>query len=360
MIVDRPAAGHLLITPVRGLPEIVPGDDLAALIGGCVELADGDVLVVAQKIVSKAEGALIAPEPGETRAEARRRVARQQAARVVADAPWALIVETAHGFVCANAGIDASNVPGEALALLPSDPDASAQRLRAGLLDRTGADVAVIVADTFGRPWRLGQTDVAIGVAGIAALRREAGTADREGMLLEVTEPAVVDELAAAADLVRRKADGVPAVVVRGFAFERDDRASARDLVRPPELDLFARGRGALADVLAHPVREPLGGPVSEPDRLRALRAAKQHTGADVVVTDAPDATSFRFDATAGRALAAGVAAGILMAALADLGYVTEHAAGGTRTIVVRAGIQMRSPRSSCAGRDGASIDIQE
>jgi coenzyme F420-0:L-glutamate ligase / coenzyme F420-1:gamma-L-glutamate ligase len=230
------------IVPVHGLAEIERGDDLAGLIARHAELVDGDVVVVAQKVVSKAEGALARPQPGEDRAAARRRIAREQAARIVADTPWVLITETPHGFVCANGGVDASNVPGESLALLPVDPDASARRIREGLRSRAGVDVAVVVSDTFGRPWRMGQTDVAIGVAGLRPIRDERGATDRHGASLEVTEVAVADELAGAADLVRRKADGVPVVVVRGFRWEPDEAATARQLIRPPEQDLFRRG----------------------------------------------------------------------------------------------------------------------
>jgi coenzyme F420-0:L-glutamate ligase/coenzyme F420-1:gamma-L-glutamate ligase len=230
----------LTIVPVEGLPEVCEGDDLAALIAAATTLVDGDVVVVAQKVVSKAEGAFAEPAPGEDREAARRRLARREAARIVAEAPWTLIVETAHGFVCANAGIDASNVLGERLTLLPVDPDASARRLREGLRARTGRTVAVVVGDTFGRPWRLGQTDVAIGLAGIAPLRVE--RVDRDGRPLTVTAIAVVDAVAAAADLVRRKAGGVPVVVVRGLDYDVDDDATARDLVRPAADDLFPRG----------------------------------------------------------------------------------------------------------------------
>ncbi|MGH3665903.1 MAG: coenzyme F420-0:L-glutamate ligase, partial [Egibacteraceae bacterium] len=174
------------VVPILGLPEIAQGDDLAALVAEHAGLRDGDVLVVAQKVVSKAEGAVVAVDP-EERDDQRRELARQQAVRVVADAPWALIVETATGLVCANAGIDASNVADGWLALLPEDPDASARRLRDGLRATAGVQVAVIVADTFGRPWRVGQTDVAIGVAGLHPIRDERGGLDRQGVPLQVT-----------------------------------------------------------------------------------------------------------------------------------------------------------------------------
>ncbi|MBW3579121.1 MAG: coenzyme F420-0:L-glutamate ligase [Actinobacteria bacterium] len=235
------------ISALPDVPEVRPGDDLAALVvaacrAGAWTLADGDVLCVAQKVVSKAEGALVTLAAGEDPIDARRRIAREQAARIVAEAADVLITETEHGFVCANAGVDASNVPPGMLSLLPTDPDASARRLAAALRQRGGVEVGVVISDTFGRPWRLGQTDVAIGVAGIAPLRDERGGLDRHGRRLEVTLVAVADELAAAADLARRKAGGVPFVVIRGAAVERDRDGSARQLLRPADEDLFRRG----------------------------------------------------------------------------------------------------------------------
>ncbi|HVM21068.1 MAG TPA: coenzyme F420-0:L-glutamate ligase, partial [Egibacteraceae bacterium] len=196
----------LTVIPVTGLPEVRHGDDLPALIAGAADLQDGDVVVVSQKVVSKVEGAVVSLQAGEGAAEARRRLAREQATEVVADSPWVLIVRTRHGLVCANAGIDASNVEPGLLTLLPDDPDRSARLIRDGLRAAAGVDVAVIVSDTFGRPWRNGQTDVAIGVAGLVPVRDERGAADRFGTTLDVTEAAVADELAGAADLVRTKA----------------------------------------------------------------------------------------------------------------------------------------------------------
>lgn len=243
-------ASELRIVAVPGLPEIGPGDDLAELICGAVAPLDGDVVVVAQKVVSKAEGAFAAPSPGETIHAARRRIAHEQATEIVADAPRVLVVRTAHGLVCANAGIDASNVTQGRLTLLPDDPDDSAARLRAGIAHLTGVDVAVIITDTFGRPWREGHVDVAIGVAGLEPVRDERGSADRHGLPLTATQTAVADEIAAAADLVRAKADGVPVVIVRGLTFAGSDTATAADLIRAREGDLFGRGRGMLSAVL--------------------------------------------------------------------------------------------------------------
>jgi coenzyme F420-0:L-glutamate ligase/coenzyme F420-1:gamma-L-glutamate ligase len=248
--------GEIRVIPVRGLPEVRAGDDLARLIadalgGSGVDPADGDVLVVAQKVVSKAEGRLVplsAVEPSaiactfaaEYGKDARQvEVVLREARRVVRMERGVLIVETHHGLVCANAGVDASNVEGEeVVCLLPVDPDASAERLRAGLASLTGRDMAVIISDTFGRPWREGQTNVAIGVAGMHPLRSYIGQHDQYGYELRVTALCVADELAGAAELVMGKVDRVPVAIVRGAAFEPGD-AGARSLVRPAERDLF-------------------------------------------------------------------------------------------------------------------------
>lgn len=316
-------AGVVQILPVAGLPEVAPGDDLAGLIATHTDLEDGDVVVVASKIVSKAEGAVERPRAGESRHQARARIMADQAARVVADAPWVTIVETRHGFVCANAGVDASNVADGDLVLLPTDPDASARRIRDGLRAAVGVDVGVVVGDTFGRPWRVGQTDVALGVAGVPALRSEIGDRDRHGQSLEVTEAAIGDEIAGAADLVRRKADGVPVVVVRGLVFEPDDGASGQDLLRPSQLDLFRRGRGGLASAL---VAEPATytAPVDPRDLWRAQATVEAICGSGVRLRqarprDRRPGTEMRVDADVPAS--AGVAAGLLLALLVDLGY---------------------------------------
>ena len=236
---------------VIGLPtpvEVLPGDDvvevlLDAAAEAGVELRDGDVVCVASKVVAKAEGAFVPLPAGLDPDDARRLLAREQARRVVADTPHVLVVETRHGFVCAMAGIDTSNLPGDDVALLlPADPDASASALRQRLLEATGADVGVVVTDTFGRPWRLGQTDVALGVAGLVALRDDRGTADRTGRELQVTQVAVADQVAAAADLVRGKADGTPFVLLRGLTVAGD--GTGRDLLRPAAQDVFRTGPG--------------------------------------------------------------------------------------------------------------------
>ncbi len=323
----------ITILPVTGLPEIGPDDDVAALIAERARLVDGDVVAVAQKIISKAEAAFL-PLHGADPTTARRRLAREHATAVVAEAPWALIVRTAHGFVCANAGIDASNVEGGVLLALPDDPDLSARRLRDDLRARTGAQVAVVVTDTFGRPWRLGQTDVAIGLAGFAPLRDERGGHDRQGRRLEMTETAVADELAGAADLVRRKADGIPVVIIRGLKLAVDENAAASELVRPLGLDLFARGRGGLAALLAAgghvPAERGIDDAGVDAEALtRAVAAARAVTGADVTV-EARDQGELLV--TAPDPVAAGAAAGIIVAVLHDLGYAatlgrTDHGA---------------------------------
>jgi coenzyme F420-0:L-glutamate ligase/coenzyme F420-1:gamma-L-glutamate ligase len=231
--------GEIRIVPLSGLPEISPGDDLAGLLGDAVErvggLDAGDVLVVAQKVVSKAEGRI---ERART-TEEHHALVLGESRRVRRRRGDLLIVETRQGFVCASAGIDRSNTPGDDLVvLLPLDPDASAARLRGVLAARFGVAPAVVVSDSFGRAWREGTTDVAIGVAGMLPLRDLRGTEDRRGRRLETTVIAVADELAAAAELVMGKADGVPAALVRGASFPAGD-GRATDLVKPAELDLF-------------------------------------------------------------------------------------------------------------------------
>jgi coenzyme F420-0:L-glutamate ligase/coenzyme F420-1:gamma-L-glutamate ligase len=249
-------AGALQILPLNGLPEVRPGANLGAMIveasaeqGPSIE--DRDVLVVAQKVVSKAEGRLVplvevTPSPfavayAQTFDKDPRHVevVLREARRVVRMDHGVLIVETFHGLVCANAGVDASNVEGEeVLCLLPVDPDASAARLVDAIQERTGKRVAVVVTDTFGRPWREGQTNVAIGVAGMSPLRNYVGQTDQYGYELRVTLLCVADELASAAELVMGKIDRVPVAIVRGFEYEPAE-GSARQIVRAAERDLF-------------------------------------------------------------------------------------------------------------------------
>ena len=236
--------------PVPGLPEVREGDDLAALIAAAAKLADGDIVVVAHKVVSKAEGRVVRLAEVEASAQARdlaadedpRRleVILRESARVVRTRPPLVIAETRHGFVCASAGVDSSNAPeAGTLVLLPVDPDASAARLRARLRELTGAEIAVIVSDSFGRAWRQGTTDVAIGCAGVEPLLDLHGESDATGYELHATVIAVADELAGAAELVRGKLKRVPVAVVRGFGFEPSGEGTARELVIPPDRDLF-------------------------------------------------------------------------------------------------------------------------
>jgi coenzyme F420-0:L-glutamate ligase / coenzyme F420-1:gamma-L-glutamate ligase len=236
---------RLEVLPVQGIGDVRPGDDLAALITAAAPwLADGDVLVVTSKVVSKAEGRLVeVPAAGPERAAAREAALRAETARPVASRGNTRIVQTHHGFVMASAGIDASNVDSEHLVLLPVDPDASARRLRSELRERYGLDVAIVVSDTMGRPWRSGLTDVALGAAGIDALHDYRGELDAYGNELHLTQMAVIDELAAAAELVKGKYDQVPVAVVRGLAATgAADGEGARPLVRNAAQDLFSLG----------------------------------------------------------------------------------------------------------------------
>lgn len=262
-----PPADRLEVWGVPGLPEVRPGDDLAALIAAVEPgLRDGDVVVVTSKVVSKAENRFVAGD--------REAAIDAETVRVVAARGRTRIVETRHGLVMAAAGVDASNVEPGTVVLLPEDPDASARRIRAGLRERLGVDVAVVVSDTFGRPWRHGLTDVAIGLAGMRAVRDYRGRTDGHGNPLEMTEMADADEVAAAADLVKGKLAAVPVAVVRGLAWEPDaDERGARALVRPPADDLFRYGS---RDVLLarRTVRDFSPEPVDRAAVLRAVEAA--------------------------------------------------------------------------------------
>lgn len=249
---SRPERDHgapsLEILPVFGVPEVTEGDDIAALLAAAAPwLADGDVVVVTSKVFSKAEGrVLAAPSDPDERDAFRRRLIAEEAVRVLATKGRTWITENRLGIVQAASGVDASNVASDTVALLPEDPDGSAAATRAGLRERLGVDVAVLVTDTMGRAWRTGQTDAAIGAAGMEVLHGYAGAVDAYGNDLVVTEIAVADELAAAADLVKGKLGGVPVAVVRGFAVrppaEGSPLATARGLVRPGEDDLFHTG----------------------------------------------------------------------------------------------------------------------
>lgn len=250
----EPPVSGIQILPVAGMPEVRFGDDLNdALInaaGG--DLRSGDILVVTHKVVSKAEGKLvrlkdIEPSPFardfavRTGKDARQvEVVLRESKRIVRMVGGLIIAETRHGFVCANAGVDASNVPGnDTVCLLPEDPDASARRIRGAVMEKLGLRrIAVVVTDSFGRPWRAGITNVAVGVAGMAPLTDYRGGKDPHGYDLEASVLAVADELAAASELVMNKVDAVPAAIVRGYPFEAAE-GSAKELVMPPERDLF-------------------------------------------------------------------------------------------------------------------------
>ena len=269
-LVCRPTAG-IAIHPVLDLPEFAPGDDLAAAIAEAAPwLDDDDVVVVTSKVVAKVEGNLVRIEPGTDRETARQRAIDAQTVRVVARRGPLRIVETRHGWVVAAAGIDASNVAADALVLLPEDADDSARRLRGRLQELLGVTVAVVVSDTFGRTWRDGVTDVAIGSAGLPALVDHRGAVDAHGNRLETTQVAVVDELAAAADLVKGKLAGIPIAVVRGLRFDAPaPDPGTRPLVRLGAGDLFRTGtREVVGD------RTPATGLTARPGALAAATEA--------------------------------------------------------------------------------------
>ncbi|MBF8290621.1 MAG: Coenzyme F420-0:L-glutamate ligase [Chloroflexi bacterium] len=250
----------LTVIALLGVPEVRPGDDLATMILDAIEATPGvvplradDVLVVTQKVVSKAEGAIVDLKAVEPRPEAvefgkawdrdprQLEVVLREAARVVRMEHGVLITETPHGFICANGGVDASNVgpaSGSVVTLLPKDPDASAARIRHAIRERHGVDVPVVISDSFGRPWRWGIVDVAIGVSGLLPIEDLRGSPDRDGRVMKSTIRAVADELASAAELALGKVAGRPAAIVRGAAFTRGE-GSIRDALMPASWDLF-------------------------------------------------------------------------------------------------------------------------
>jgi coenzyme F420-0:L-glutamate ligase/coenzyme F420-1:gamma-L-glutamate ligase len=239
---------ELRVIPLEGIPEVEEDDDVAELVIRSVELADDDIVVLAQKVVSKAEGRVVRlddVEPSERARELagdqdprRTEVILREAKRIVRVRPPLLIVETRHGLICASAGVDGSNAPDAGtVVLLPVDPDASAARIRTRLAELTGRTVGVVITDSFGRPWRQGTIDVAIGAAGITTLLDLRGRRDRAGYELHATQIAVGDEIASAAELVMGKLDGVPGAVVRGLKLSGDGRAA--DILIPEERDLF-------------------------------------------------------------------------------------------------------------------------
>ena len=286
---DHGASKAVELLPVPGLPEFRPGDDLAAALAGAAPwLRDDDVVVVTSKVVSKCEGRIVsAPTDPDERDALRRKLIDAEAVRVLARKGRTLITENALGLIQAAAGVDGSNVDSGELALLPTDPDASAAALRSGLGERLGVTVGVVITDTMGRAWRNGQTDFAIGAAGLTVLHGYAGSQDRHGNELSVTEIAVADEIAAAADLVKGKLTDIPVAVARGLTLS-DNGSNARALLRPGEEDLFwlgteealALGRGQ-AQLLRRSVRrfrdKPVAAELVEAAVAEALTAPAPH-----------------------------------------------------------------------------------
>jgi coenzyme F420-0:L-glutamate ligase / coenzyme F420-1:gamma-L-glutamate ligase len=238
----------LRILPLQGIPEVHEGDDLAELVVHAVDLEDDDVVVLAQKIVSKAEGRVVRLDEVEPSSRAlelagdldprRVEVILRESVEVVRVRPPLIIAETRHGFICASAGVDSSNAPEQGmLVLLPEDPDATAARIRDGIRDRSRRTVGVLITDSFGRPWRQGTTDVAIGAAGLPVILDLRGRRDHVGYELHATTIAVADEIAGAAELVMGKVDGIPGAVVRGLHLRGDGKA--REIAMPADRDLF-------------------------------------------------------------------------------------------------------------------------
>lgn len=228
----------LEIIPLEGIPEISPGDDLVEIIGQLDTIQSGDILVVTQKIISKAENQMVDIDPNDPLSH--KPLVERESVRILRRRGDLIISQTKHGFVCANAGIDLSNVERGQAALLPDDSDRSARRLRYGLAGRFQLDVGIIISDTFGRPWRRGLTDVAIGSAGVLPILDLRGSPDAFGREMQVTEVALVDELASAAELVMGKSSGIPIAIVRGADMSWFGSGSVQDqIVRDPQDDLF-------------------------------------------------------------------------------------------------------------------------
>jgi coenzyme F420-0:L-glutamate ligase/coenzyme F420-1:gamma-L-glutamate ligase len=336
------------ILPVRGIGEVGPGTDLASAITTAAPwLRDGDVLVVTSKIVSKAEGQLVdVPESGPMREAAREAALAAETARVVARRGHTRIVQTHHGFVLASAGIDASNVDRSRLVLLPKDPDASARALRSSLRERFGLNVAVVVSDTMGRPWRIGLTDVALGAAGLDPVHDYRGKRDPYGNEMHLTQMAVIDELSGAAELVKGKFDQVPVAVVRGFLTDApdEDGPGAAALLREAAQDLFALGTAearaaGLAEAAALPDAHRFGtAPVNPATITRAIARLGSPTRFEVLppARDLPPGTAWMvtFAVDPERALTLGADVHRLRCALAAEGLATNWPAGSTTVAV--------------------------
>jgi coenzyme F420-0:L-glutamate ligase/coenzyme F420-1:gamma-L-glutamate ligase len=309
------------VTGLTGFPEVGPGTDLAGLIASAAPaLADGDIVVITSKVVSKAEGRVIQAD--------RDKAIEAETVRLVAQRGPARIAATRHGLVLAAAGVDNSNLAPGMVALLPEDPDGSARRIRAGLRERLGVRVGVLITDTMGRPWRIGQTDQAIGAAGLLPVRDYRGEPDTFGTPLEVTLAAVADELASAADLAKGKVSGVPVAVVQGLAglVTEDDGPGAQAIIRPAEEDMFRYGS---ADVLAarRTVREFTADPVD----LAAVRAA---IGAALTAPAPHHSTPVRFVVLASAEVRTRLLDDMLAAWIADLrgdGFTGEQIARRVR-----------------------------
>jgi coenzyme F420-0:L-glutamate ligase / coenzyme F420-1:gamma-L-glutamate ligase len=346
----------LEVLPVRGIGDVTAGDDLAELITNAAPwLASGDVLVVTSKIVSKAEGRLIdVPADGPEREAAREQILASETARVVARRGPTTIVQTHHGFVMAAAGIDASNVDKTHLVLLPADPDASARRLHHDLLAR-GLAVGVIISDTMGRPWRNGLTDVALGAAGIEPFRDHRGEIDPYGNELQLTQMAVIDELAAAGELVKGKCDQVPVAVVRGYpGAGQGEHAGAAVLLRDTASDMFSLGT---AEARAAGLRDaaqlgdgPAAGTGSDnlPDGAaidRALATVRDVLAAGTVLSHAgPVLNCTAVDSSPAGLVRLGADIQRLRAALAAEGLISSVAYGETAVITVSRPAANESP----------------
>jgi coenzyme F420-0:L-glutamate ligase/coenzyme F420-1:gamma-L-glutamate ligase len=333
---DHAAEGKVEILPVAGLPEFRPGDDLSGAIANAARwLRSGDIVVVTSKVVSKVEGRLVrVPADPDERDRIRRRLVFEESVRIIARKARTLITENRLGIVQAASGIDASNVATDELALLPADPDASALALRRGLAERLGVEVAVVITDTMGRAWRVGQTDAAIGSSGLRVLHGYRGQIDRQGNELAVTEIAVADEVAAAADLVKGKLGALPVAVVRGLTIG-SETSTARDLIRPVDEDLFRLGteeaiaQGRREAVLLAGTRSFSDEPVAEDVLRDAVAAALATAGPvrfahvaeqrkrllDELAIDAPEVVL-----VSGAAFEAGAAVRGLLVALAAAG----------------------------------------